>query len=98
MVDPCQTLAQERLLEEAKAASADAAGALVAEMNAMRENALTAALAEARASVAALQRQHEAGQNSLAELQVRQGKGFWGLICEEGVEGRSVEGDHSFPG
>lgn len=43
-------------------------------MDAMRENALTAALAEARASVAALQRQHEAGQNSLAELQVRRAR------------------------
>ena len=36
----------------------------------MRENALAAALAEARHSLAALQRQHEAGQRSLAELQV----------------------------
>ncbi len=57
-------------MEEAKAASADAAGALAAEMDAMRENTLTAALAEARASLAALQRQHEAGQKSIAELQV----------------------------
>lgn len=62
---------QERLLSEAKAASEDAAGALVKEMDAMREAGLAAALAEARASVAALQRQHEAGQNSIAQLQVR---------------------------
>ncbi len=39
-------------------------------MDAMRENALAAALAEARASLSALQRQHEAGQRALADLQV----------------------------
>ena len=48
----------------------DKAEAVAAEMDAMRENALAAALAEARHSLAALQRQHEAGQKSLAELQV----------------------------
>lgn len=68
--DGCElSVGQERLLEEARTASADAAGALAAEMDAMREEALAAALAEARASLAALQRQHDAGQSSLAELQ-----------------------------
>ena len=61
---------QERQLKEAQAASRDRAEAVAAEMDAMRENALAAALAEARHSLAALQRQHEAGQRSLAELQV----------------------------
>ncbi len=61
---------QERALREAQAASQDRAEAVAAEMDAMRENALAAALAEARHSLAALQRQHEAGQRSLAELQV----------------------------
>jgi hypothetical protein len=61
---------QERALREAQAASRDRAEAVAAEMDAMRENALAAALAEARHSLAALQRQHEAGQRSLAELQV----------------------------
>ena len=63
---------QERQLKEAQAASRDRAEAVAAEMDAMRENALAAALAEARHSLAALQRQHEAGQRSLAELQVPQ--------------------------
>ena len=63
-------LLQERQLSDAQAASMDKAEAVAAEMDAMRENALAAALAEARHSLAALQRQHEAGQKSLAELQV----------------------------
>ncbi len=66
----CRHPSQERQLKEAQAASRDKAEAVAAEMDAMRENALAAALAEARHSLAALQRQHEAGQNSLAELQV----------------------------
>ena len=61
---------QERQLKEAQAASRDRAEAVAAEMDAMRENALAAALAEARHSLAALPRQHEAGPTSLAALQV----------------------------
>lgn len=45
----------------------------------MRENALAAALAEARASLAALQRQHEAGQRALADLQVRRQQHPWSI-------------------
>ena len=58
----------------------DRAEAVAAEMDAMRENALAAALAEARHSLAALQRQHEAGQKSLAELQVLEYLGIAGLL------------------
>ncbi|KAK9917963.1 hypothetical protein WJX75_000085 [Coccomyxa subellipsoidea] len=86
---------KERLLEEAKAASADAAGVLAAEMDAMRENALTAALAEARASLAALQRQHEAGQNSLAELQARSEEEAVGLQTQLEIAGVEVERAHA---
>ncbi|CAL8464232.1 g3767 [Coccomyxa elongata] len=86
---------KERLLEEAKAASADAAGALAAEMDAMRENTLTAALAEARASLAALQRQHEAGQKSIAELQARSEEETVGLQAQLEIAGAEVERAHA---
>ncbi|BDA49351.1 Protein CASP [Coccomyxa sp. Obi] len=86
---------KDRLLEEAKAASADAAGALAAEMDAMRENTLTAALAEARASLAALQRQHEAGQKSIAELQARSEEEAVGLQAQLEIAGAEVERAHA---
>lgn len=73
-------LLQERQLSDAQAACMDRAEAVAAEMDAMRENALAAALAEARHSLAALQRQHEASQKSLAELQVQECLSMAGLL------------------
>ena len=73
-------LLQERQIGAAHASSMDRAAAWAAEMEAMRENALAAALAEARHSLAALQRQHEAGQKSLAELQVQECVSIAGLL------------------
>jgi hypothetical protein len=71
---------------------------LAAEMDAMRENALTAALAEARASLAALQRQHEAGQNSLAELQVRRARVSGGSLVRRVWRADLFEGVQFCPG
>jgi hypothetical protein len=58
-------------VEEARAAAQQASGALAAEVDSARADALEAALGEARASLAALQRQHASGQDSMAALQAR---------------------------
>ncbi|CAL5227002.1 g9892 [Coccomyxa viridis] len=86
---------KERQLKEAQAASRDRAEAVAAEMDAMRENALAAALAEARHSLAALQRQHEAGQRSLAELQARSEEENLGLQTQLEIAGSEVERAHA---